>query len=247
MANEQEPEKKAAKRVVKKTVVKRPVIKQPAPTVRFGRPAQSPAQAKKKSAAKAAPPRKTVTVPKPNRELGKKAGEASRAVTEKTGKAASAVAGGVRGAANKVSSATGTAVGKARAFRLPRMEQTIASAVTGVIIGLVTVSLAALFAMAFSELRGTSTGGGRWGSLTVVVVAFVAFALGELVLARLHVREPRVTSFIGVCTTLFLLMLFFLDVVDEGVWPWLVVPLLAAASYAFAHRIIRATDSSRTQ
>lgn len=246
MANEQEPAKKSAGRVVKKTIVKRPAATKPAPTVRIGRRPPPPAQTKKLPAARAAQPKKSVGVPKPNRELGKKAGQAGKAVTERTGKAATAVAGGVKGAAGKVGSATGATVGKVRAYRLPRMEQTVASAVAGIIIGLVTVGLAALFAMAFSELRGTSTGGGSWGSLTVVVLAFVAFALGEFILAKLHVRQPRVTSFIGVSLTLVLIMLFFLGLVDS-MWALLVVPLLCAATYALAHRIIRAADSSSAQ
>lgn len=236
MADEQEPAKKAAKRIVKKTVVRRPVAGPPAPTVRIGRKGKSSTQTKKLPAAKAAP-RKTVSVPKPTRDLGKKA----KAVS---GKAASAVAGGFKGGAIKVGSSTISAVGKVRAFRLPRMEQTVASAVSGLLIGLVTVGLAALFAMVFSELRGTSTGGGRWGSLTVVIVAFVAFALGELILARLHVRQPRVTSFLGICLTLILIMLFFLDPVASS-WAWLIVPLLGAVTFAFAHRIVRVADSSQ--
>ena len=240
MAKEQEPAKKVAKRVVKKTVVRRPAAKMPAPTVRFGRPNPK---------ANAAPPKKTVGAPKvaaPKRELGKKAGSAGKAVGNQTRKAASAVAGGIMGAAGTVGSSTTAAFGKARAFRIPRMEQTVASAIVGLLVGLFTVGLAALFAMMFSELRGTSTGGGRWGSLTVVIVAFVAFAIGELLLATFHVRQPRVTSFLGVLFTLFLIMAFFLNVVD-GTWAWLAVPLLGAVTYAIAYRAIAAADSSRTQ
>ena len=244
MAKEQEPAKKVAKRVVKKTVVRRPAAKVPAPTVRFGRP-----NPKAQPAAKVAPPKKTVKTPKvvaPKRELGKKAGSAGKAVGHQTRKAASAVAGGVKGGIGKLGTSTSAGFGKVRAFRIPRMEQTVASAIVGLMVGLFTVGLAALFAMMFSELRGTSTGGGRWGSLTVVIVAFVAFAVGELLLATFHVRQPRVTSFLGVLFTLFFIMAFFLNAVD-GTWGWLVVPLLAAATYAIAHRAIAAADSSRTQ
>lgn len=245
MAKEQKPAKKVAKRVVKKTVVKRPVAKIAAPTVRFGRPNPTAPPA-----AKAAPPKKSVSkttkVAAPKRELGKQAGSAGKAVGHQTRKAASAVAGGIKGAAGTVGSSTSAAFGKARAFRIPRMEQTTASAIVGLLVGLFTVGLAALFAMLFSELRGTSTGGGRWGSLTVVIVAFVAFAVGELLLATFHVRQPRVTSFLGICFTLFFIMAFFLNVVD-GAWAWLVVPLLGAATYAIAHRAVAAADSSRTQ
>lgn len=244
MAEEQEPAKKVAKRVVKKTVVKRPIANRPAPTVRYGRPTSTATRFK--PTAKAGKPKKTVTVAKPSRELGKKAGEAGKAVGQQTGKAASAVAGGVKGAADKVGSAAGSAFNSVRDYRLPRMEQTRASAIVGLLIGLITIGVTALFAMGFSQLRGTSTGGGRWGSLTVVIVAFVAFALGEYLLAKLHVRQPRVTSFLGVCLTLIAIMAFFLRVVN-GPWALLILPLLGSATYAIAHRAIAATDSSRTQ
>ena len=244
MAEEQKPAKKAAKPVVKKTVVRRPVAKKAVPTVRYGRPTSTATRFL--PAVKVAPPNKTrskkrVTAPKTSRDLGKRAG-----VARQTGKAASAVAGGVKGVANRVGSATGSMFGAVRDYRLPRIEQTRASAIVGLLIGLITVGVTALFAMGFGQLRGTSTGGGRWGSLTVVIVAFIAFALGEYLLAKLHVRQPRVTSFLGVCLTLLAIMAFFLNVVD-GVWAWLVLPLLGAAAYAIAHRAVAAADSSRTQ
>ena len=247
MAEEQKPANRAAERVVKKTVVSRPVAKEPAPTVRYGRLTAT----RFMPATKVAPPKKTrsmttVTAPKPSRDLGKKAGVAAKAVGQQTGKAVSAITGGVNGVANKVGSATGSAFGSVRAYRLPRLEQTRASAIVGFLIGLITVGVTAIFAMGFSQLRGTSTGGGRWGSLTVVIVAFIAFALGEYLLAKLQVRQPLVTSFLGVCLTLFAIMAFFLNIVD-GLWAWLVLPLLGAAAYAIAHRAVTAAVANRTQ
>lgn len=243
MAEEQEPAKKATKRVVKRTVVRQPVAKKPVPTVRYGRPTSTATRflpAAKVASPKGTQPKSKVTAPKPSRGLGKKAGKAIR---QQSVRGASAVAGGFKGVATKVGSATGSAVDVVRAYRLPRIEQTRASAVVGLLIGLITVSITALFAMGFGQLRGTSTGGGRWGSL---IVAFIAFALGEYLLAKLQVRQPRVTSFLGVCLTLFAIMAFFLNVVD-GVWAWLVLPLLGAAAYAIAHRAVAAADSGRTQ
>jgi len=242
MAQEQDPAKKVAKRVVRKTV-KRPAAKTPAPTIRYGRPTLT--TSKTKPSPKSTPPKKA-TAPKPARDLGKKAEAAGKAFGRQAGKAATAAVVGIKGAAGKVGSSTSAAFGQARAYRIPRMDQTKAAAIVGLLVGLITVGIAALFAMAFSELRGTSTGGGRWGSLTVVVVAFIAFAVGELLLARLHVLQPRVTSFLGVCLTLLAILVFFLDVVN-GAWAWLIVPLLGAGTYAIAHRAIAAADSSGTQ
>lgn len=246
MAEEQEPAKKATKRVVKRTVVRQPVAKKPVPTVRYGRPTSTATRflpAAKVASPKGTQPKSKVTAPKPSRGLGKKAG---KAISQQSVRGASAVAGGFKGVATKVGSATGSAVDVVRAYRLPRIEQTTAAAIVGLLIGLITVSVTALFAMGFGQLRGTSTGGGRWGSLTIVIVAFIAFALGEYLLAKLQVRQPRVTSFLGVCLTLFAIMALFLNVVD-GVWAWLVLPVLGAAAYAIAHRAVAAADSSRTQ
>lgn len=237
MAEEQEPEKKFAKRVVKKTVVRRPLANKPAPTLRYGRPAPMPT--KTRPAAKSNPPR-------PSRDLGKKAGSAGKAVGQQTGKAASAVGGVFKGAAGKIGSATGSTFGKVRAYRLPHLEQTRAAAIVGLFIGVITVGVVIFFTRLFSELRGTSTGGGRWGSLTVVIVAFIAFALGEYLLAKMHVRQPRVTSFMAMCLTLFAIMAFFLEPI-RGAWAWLIVPLLGAATFAIAHRAIAAADSSSAQ
>lgn len=237
MPPEQDPAKRVAKRVVKKTVVKRPVADKPAPAVRYGRPSRTPVltPTKRQPAAKAAPPKKAVTPPKPPRELGKKAGRAGRSLV-----------GGVTGTAGKVGSATGATLGKAWSYRLPHMNQTLASAISGALVGAVTVSLAIVFSMAFSELRGTSTGGGKWGSLTVVLVAFIAFAVGGFLLNTLHVSQPRVTSFLAVCLTLAAIMAFFLGLVD-GPWAWLVMPFLGAGTYAVANLAITAADSSVNQ
>lgn len=248
MTPAQEPAKKIANRVVKKRVIKRPATGKPAPKVRYGHPSWKPGSTptKTQTAAKATPSRKTAVTRKPSRDLGKKAGQAGKAIGQQTGRTTSAVAGGVKGAASTVGSSTSAIFGKLRAVRLPRMEPIRASAIVGLLVGLITVGVTALFAMMFSELRGTSTGGGRWGSLTVVVVAFIAFAAGEYLLANLHVRQPRLKSFLGVCLTLIAIMALFLPPVQDG-WAWLVVPLLAAAAYPIAHKAIAAADSSSTQ
>lgn len=240
MADDQEPAKKTAKRIVKKTVVRRPASQRPEPALRYGRPAPKPAAkapaAKAKAKAKPTAPKKTVV-------LGKRATGVGKAVSGSTGKAASAVGGGIKGAAGMVGSTGSSAFQSARAWRIPRFEQTVASAIVGVLVGLIAVLITVLFTMLFSELRGTSTGGGRWGSLTFVVVTFIAFALGELFLARMHVRQPRVTSFLAICLTLFVILAVFLKVIG-GMWAWLIVPTLAAAAYAISHRVIRWADTS---
>ena len=231
MADEQEPPRKVAKRVVKKTVVKRPAASQSAPTPRYGRPTPKASAPRMK----AAPKTKASRPARPRPQFAKKAGSVGRSIT-----------GGVRGTAGRVGSFGEANYRRARAFRLPRIQQAPASALVGLIVGLIAVGIAVLCSLLFSELRGTSTGGGRWGSLTFVVVTFIAFVLGELLLTRLGVRQPRVTSFLGICLTLFAILAFFLGPVD-GVWAWLIVPLLGAATFLLANRAVYWADSQRAR
>lgn len=243
MAQEQEPAKKVAKRVVRKTVVKRPSTSRPSPRIRYGRlvaPTEPVRDAPTtvEPAAKASAPRK-VTAPRPPAapwELGKKAGE-------KTGKVAGAVGTSIVAAAHKVGDTTHAGWSRIRSFHIPRLEQTRAAAVVGGIIGLITVVITGGLTRMFSELRGVSTGGGKWGSLTVVVVAFIAFALGEYLLAKMHVRQPRITSFLALVLTLVLIMALFLGPIYTA-WSWLIVPVLGAVTFAISHRLIAITDSS---
>lgn len=214
--------------------------------IRYGRPAAAPkltgeAPTQRQPAAKAAGPKKVRSpkppaAPKPPRELGKKAGQT-------TVKVAGALGSGLTGARHKVGDTVHAGLTRARSFRLPRLEQTRAAAIVGAIVGLTTVALTGLLTRMFSELRGVSTGGGRWGSLTIVVVAFVAFALGELLLAKMHVRQPRVTSFLGLVITLVVIMGLLLGVINS-VWAWLIMPVLGAAAFALSHRLIAVTDST---
>jgi O-antigen/teichoic acid export membrane protein len=98
--------------------------------------------------------------------------------------------------------------------------------------------------MLFSTFRGVATGGGTWGSLMVVVVAFIAFALGEYFLAKFHVRQPRVTSFLGLCLTSIVIMAVFIEPVYSW-WAWLILPALGALTFALSHRVIAMADSAR--
>lgn len=239
--------KKVAKRVVKKTVVKRPASSQSAPTIRYGRPSAPPEteeQTAVQPVAKAKVPTRTVQSPKPPaaprpprppRELGKKAGET-----------AGKIGSGITGVGHKVGDTVHAGWSSLRSFRLPRLEQTRAAAIVGVVIGLITVVITGGLTRMFSELRGVSTGGGKWGSLTVVVVAFIAFALGEFLLAKMHVRQPRITSFLALIMTLVLIMALFLGPIYT-MWAWLIMPILGALTFAASHRLIAITDNAATE
>lgn len=249
MAEEQEPVRKVAKRVVKKTVVKRPVTP-PAATIRYGRPSvrtspSAPRAAAPPSAKSAKSTSSTAKVrpARPPLAIGKKAGATGKAVGARTARAASTTFDGVKGATRRAGENVSDSIYSLRHYSLPRIEQTKAAASVGAVVGIAVVAITSLLLTIFSHLRGVSTGGGRWGSLTVVVVAFIAFALGEFLLAKWYVRQPRITSFLALCLELVIIMGFFLGVINS-VWAWLIMPILGAVTFAIAHRLIAIADSS---
>lgn len=217
MPQEQQPPRKVAKRVVVRRVVKRPPN---------GQPPATPA------------PRAPIAA-KPSVRLGAGPARAVKSIGRRGRRAATASAG------------TGSAVLRAlrdravkryravRALPLPRLEETAVSAVVGAGIGLLTVAIAAALLMSFSVLRGVASGGGSWGSLLIVVVAFIAFALGEYFLAKFGVRQPRATSFLGLALIAIAIMAVFIGPIHSW-WAWLIVPGLGAAAFALAHRLVAA-------
>ena len=239
MAQGEKPTRKVVKRVGKRTVVKKPPA--PAETVRFGRPATKTAGRLRPAARVVAKPAvrrpikgpKPVRAPRPRNDWGKKfAATGGKAAISATTTARSARTGFT----NQYNAV--------RAYRLPHVAPRLASPISGFLVGVVTVAVVGLFANLFSIFRGTSTGGGRWGTLTLVVVAFIAFALGEYLLAKLQVRQSRLTSILAVSLTLMAILAFFVGVVDSA-WAWLILPPLGAVSYLAAHELIRLADSSR--
>ena len=236
---EEEQTKKVVRRVVRKSAAEK--APPPAETVRFGRPA-SRTTSRSKPATKVAvkpvarrplKPPKPAKTPRPRKDWGKKFATGGGKAANTAKSATTTVRTGVTNRYNAIN-----------AYRLPRLAPTLASAIVGLLVGLVTVCVVGLFANLFSIFRGTSTGGGRWGSLTIVFVAFIAFAFGEYLLTKLEVRQSRLTSILAVCLTLMAILAFFLGVVDS-VWAWMILPLLGAISYVVAHELIRLADSSR--
>jgi len=175
------------------------------------------------------PPRRVVkkivvrppTTPPPRRP--------ERRFRERLGTAGSAVSGQARRAGRSGVAGLRAVV----AWRVPHLSAVPAALAAGLAAGLVAVALTSGAKLLFDAVRGTSTGGGGWGSLTLVVVAFATFAVGELLLSALGSHQPRLTSFLGVVLGLIAILAFFLGLVDSG-WAWLLVPVLAAATYLVA-------------
>jgi hypothetical protein len=114
-------------------------------------------------------------------------------------------------------------------LRLPHLSPVRGSAITGALVGLLSVALGWGFYQLFSATRGTQAGGG-WGFLALVFVAFVAFIAGELLLSGFGVPLPRVVSILSILLILLLVLIFFIKLA-AGMWAWLLIPALSAVCF----------------
>jgi hypothetical protein len=120
--------------------------------------------------------------------------------------------------------------------RLPRLSPLRGAAITGAIVGVLSVALGYLSYELFSATRGTSAGGG-WGALVLVVVAFAAFAIGELLLGAFGIDYARVISFMAIMLVLVLVLTFFLNLA-AGSGAWILMPLLGMISFMVSCRVL---------
>lgn len=121
-------------------------------------------------------------------------------------------------------------------LRLPHLSPVRGAAVTGLIVGLMSVGLGRAFYALFTVTLGT-TAGGRWGFLAVVFIAFVAFIVGELLLSGFGVPHGRSISILSLFLVLLAILVFFLDL-SSGIWAALIVPILAVLAYVISAGVI---------
>lgn len=266
MVDEQEPAKRIVKRVVKKTVARpaTPSTPQqastPEPTIRYGRPVataarssaprspvddrptpQAKAQPSRPSAPGAKAPARPVKQrrPAPTVDLRAKAATTRRVAGKAWWAAADRVVDGGR--------ATGRfTAGRARAiaaYRLPHLNPYAASVLTGLVVGLLAVGLAAASLALFQSVRGVSSGGGLWGGIAFTAVAVVAMFAGEALLRGFGTPSPRLTSFLALVLTVVAMLGLFLDVVD-GTVGLVLVPVLSVAGYALAHWLVELAENA---
>jgi hypothetical protein len=226
MVEERRPTKRVVKKVVRKTVVVRPsqpgsTQVQQAPATKVGSPLD---RIKAKAATRSRP---SFRIPSPPRRPG--AGLASRArqvgsrVGERGRDASFATRSRVRSSLRRISG-----------LRLPRLSPMRGAAVTGIIVGVLAVVLGYLSYELFSATRGTSAGGG-WGALVLVVVAFVTFAVGEIMLGGFGVEHGRFISALSVMLVLVLVLTFFLNFA-AGRGAWILFPVLGVITFTASCR-----------
>jgi hypothetical protein len=247
MVDEQEPVKRVVKRVVKKTVVRPAAPAEPAPKLRYGRPVATATrpQAKVQSrpgskttapttkvAPRTRPTRRPVDVRARLRTAGSRAGSAWWFVADGVG-------GGARTGGSFVAARARTVA----AWRLPHINLYLASAVTGAVVGLVTVGLGVIALAIFEMVRGVASGGGLWGGLTLVGLAVVACLLGDALLRGFGARSGRLTSFLAVVLAIIAILGLFLDLADS--WAALVlVPVLGVAAFVLSYWLIDLAENA---
>jgi hypothetical protein len=229
MVEERRPAKRVVKKVVKKTVVVRPAqtgstkVAAPPSTTSVKTPI---AKLKAKTATRRRP---QIRIPTPPRRPGAGLAARVRLVGTRVGD---------RG--RDVGFTTGQVVRRSvqwvRDLRLPHLSPLRAAAVTGIIVGLLAVALGWLSYELFSATRGTSAGGG-WGALVLVVVAFVTFGAGELLLEGFGVDHGRSISAMSIMLVLVLVLTFFLDLA-AGRGAWILLPLLGMVSFVGSCRMM---------
>ncbi len=172
------PAKKVVKRVVKKTVV-RPSAAPPAETVRYGRPVST---TRTKPQAKVATRPTAKSAGSSRTRPGVKVGAAGKALGSRGAGAVSSAAGAVGSAARTTGEFLADRFRAVIAWRIPHIDPRLASAITGLVVGLVSVGMGLIALEIFNDVRGVASGGKQWGSLTFVVVTFIAIIIGDLLL-----------------------------------------------------------------
>lgn len=236
MVEERRPTKKVVKKVVKKTV----------PRKRAARPVARPASKSASSAVSTRP--KATAAARPNPAVRRPSFD----LGSRVGTVRSRGAGAARGAGDRVRDgfaavADGSAKGfdAVRSARLPTLASWQGATITGLLVGLIAVTLGWASAALFTATRGTSSGGG-WGTLALVVVAFVAFFVGELLLDGFGAEQARVTSFLGVVIAFVVILIAFLELA-QGRAAWILVPVLGALAFVAADRLVTFAADQPTQ
>jgi peptidoglycan/LPS O-acetylase OafA/YrhL len=113
-----------------------------------------------------------------------------------------------------------------------RMPYPLAAAAVGLLVAVLARVLIVGGEQACDAIRGTTSCGTAGGFMLLAIGALMIYA-GMRLLRLLAVPEPGITSILGVALLTIVILAVLLDVIFS-VWMWIVLPLVAAAVYAFA-------------
>jgi hypothetical protein len=120
-----------------------------------------------------------------------------------------------------------------REFSLPRIGGFPAAILTGVLVGVITVGLTWGGFRLCEFARGTSSCGDP-GFLLLLVILVAMVLLGSSLLRAWGLPDPGSTSFLGVGLLAVMVLLFLVQTIFSW-WMVLVIPGVAAATFALAH------------
>lgn len=127
------------------------------------------------------------------------------------------------------------ATGAVRTWRIPQLAPVPASIVTGLVCGAVVTVLGAMLLAIFEWTRGTATGGGLWGSLSVGALLVTCSVLGGWLLRRFGSPQPAGTSLLAVALSLTGTLLLVEPA--NGPWAAALIPTLIVLGYVIAARL----------
>ena len=165
----------------------------------------------------------------------------SRSLGERGGSGLSAAGSAVRDVGSATSQRLSDVFWDVRTYRLPPHPPVRAAVLVGLLLGGLSVLVGWGAGHLFTEVRGTSAGGGLWGGLVVVTLALVSGWLGARLLKAASVEHAGGVSGLAVLLVLAAVLLFFVDLA-AGPWALLVMPTLTAAAYAAAAALIGLAD-----
>ena len=116
--------------------------------------------------------------------------------------------------------------------RNPRLPYPLTAAAVGLLVAVLAQVLVLGGEQACEVVRGTSSCGSAGGFMLLAIGLLMIFA-GARLLRALAVPEPVITSVLGVALVTIVVLAVLIDVIFS-VWMWVVLPLLAAAAYAFS-------------
>ena len=125
-----------------------------------------------------------------------------------------------------------------RVLRGPVLTGYPASALTGLLVGLLMVGMTVGSLRACEAIRGTSTCGGP-GLLLLVIILVLLVMIGQVLLKLLRVPDPGSTSFLAVGLIAVVALLFLIDVILD--WQMvIVIPLVGMVSFLLSHWVTTA-------
>ena len=116
-----------------------------------------------------------------------------------------------------------------RSFRLPAVDSRLAVALTGLVVGLLSVVLSWTTLRGCEVVRGVGSCGGI-GLFALLAIVAIEIVLGAVMLRLWGITDPTGTSFLGVGLVAVVALLFFLSSLESS-WMLLVIPLLSAVAF----------------